>query len=839
MKRPQRPTLLIGLILALALVACGGPTPEPTEEPTEPPAEETEEPEEPAPAAEQPVQLTGTIEVSNELIIGVYFFEKYVYLEDLSGFISRDFEYEQPLAAQIYGPVSVDEEGTYTYTLNLPARPVSPQNDVDNDGNEEPGVQVWQVVMNANLLGDVFLGPDESAGWSTVYTSAHIDSENEDEINGGKLLIWSPDTDQSFPTDLGDDALLFTEDDPVGPVPAGYSVVDLDQDPFAVTQEATPDLTLMEGDIIVHDLSEMSWTEAFDALFEQASTEYPFTEMKGLDWQAIYDEFAPRIAEAEANDDAEAYYLAMRDFSWSIPDGHVGLGGDDFGLFEQDTSGSYGLAIIGLDDGSVIANVLTEGGPADEAGIEWGATLTEWNGKPIAEAVEEVRPWALPFSSEHSELYQQWRYLIVDPEGTEISVTFQNPGAGAPQTVTLKATDDGGDIFSRMSVFYGKDFNALPVEYEILDSGYGYISLNSLSDDLNLTLRLWDRAIQVMIDNQVPGIIVDLRQNTGGAPVGSYLAGPFVDERIDLTLDYYYSAKTGQLETFRPPDFVEPHPTLKYEGQIGVLVSQACYSACENVAYVLGQLEQTRVFGYFPTDGIYGEVGRGQYKLPGDYDFQIPTGLTKDMEGNIIIEGTGVVPDVTVPRTAETMRRQYVDEEDVVLNFAIEVMDQPIGAGITPTSNPTYTGDFDLIQALQANAPILNDQAREEYSSEELAAFTDGQIFTYTVPMSRSGERIWYYAWCTATQEQFEDNWSKIQLRFTINGVEIPLDEFGVYEGSDFGGPCRIYYLQLDDWAVGEHVLRVEVTFTAPMNDGSFDYKAGTHIFEYHVFVAR
>ena len=38
-----------------------------------------------------------------------------------------------------------------------------------------------------------------------------------------------------------------------------------------------------------------------DALWEQASREYPFTDMKGVDWQALYDEFAPRIAEAEAN----------------------------------------------------------------------------------------------------------------------------------------------------------------------------------------------------------------------------------------------------------------------------------------------------------------------------------------------------------------------------------------------------------------------------------------------------------------------------------------------------------------------------------------------------------
>lgn len=852
MKRQIWLALLIVALSAL-LAACGGSpateTPaveEPTEEPAEEPAAEepAEEPaEESAPAAamseDQPVQITGTVEVSNDLIVQVYFFEKFVYLEDLTGFIERDFEYEQPVAAQILGPVFVNEEGTYTYALNLPAQPVSPANDVDLDSSEDPGIQLWQVVMTANLIDDPFLGDDETGGWSTVYTSAVIDSENEDEISGGKLVVWAPDAAQEFPTGFGDDGLLFTEDDPVGPLPAGYSVVDLDQSPFDISQEPNPEITLYEGDIVVNDLSEMSWTEGFEALFEKASREYPFTDMKGVDWDALYDEFSARVADAEAADDAQAYYLAMRDFAWSIPDGHVGLGGDDFGLFAQDVSGSYGFAITELSDGTIIANVVSDDGPAAEAGMEWGATILEWNGQPIDEAIAETQPWSLPFSTEHSLRLQQFRYLAVDPVGTEIEVTFQNQGAAAPTTAALTAVDDGREIFSRTSFYYGVDFTALPIEYEILDSGYGYVAINSLSDDINLTIRLWQHAIQAFIANDVPGVIVDLRQNTGGAPIGSYFAEAFTDERIDLYIDYYYSDTTGQLETFRPPSYTEPDPNLNYDGNLAVLVSPACASACEDVAYVLGQLDQTRVIGYYPTDGIFGEVGRGQYVLPGGYNFQIPTGLSTDMDGNIVIEGTGVVPDVVVPRTLERLQQEFVDGIDTVLAFAQEVLDQPIGAGITPEAPPTLASDFDLVEAVIAGETLIDERARESYSSEELATFEDGQVFTYTVPLGRSTDLIWYYAWCTETQEQFDDNWSKIELSFFINDEEIPLDDIGVYEGNDFGGPCRIYYARLSDWYVGETVLRVDVTFAAALNDGSFDYPAGTHSFEHHVYVAR
>jgi len=39
---------------------------------------------------------------------------------------------------------------------------------------------------------------------------------NKDEVIGGKLIVWSPDDQQQFPTSYGADGLLFTKDDPAG-----------------------------------------------------------------------------------------------------------------------------------------------------------------------------------------------------------------------------------------------------------------------------------------------------------------------------------------------------------------------------------------------------------------------------------------------------------------------------------------------------------------------------------------------------------------------------------------------------------------------------------------------
>jgi C-terminal processing protease CtpA/Prc len=854
--------LLIIVALSLAILACSImsvddiPTVMPEEkevEPTSPPeptptaVPETEEVEEPEPEVEavmpstdEPVQLTGNIEISNASILRIYFYERFVMLEDLTGFIQRDYEYSQPLEGQVLGPVTVDEEAEeFTYLLNLPARPVSPFNDVDNNGETDKGVQIWQVAMNANYIDDPFLGEDEAGSWSSTYISTKTDSENKREIYAGTILVWASDADQGFPTGFGDDGLLFTADDPTAPIAAGYTIVNLDAEPFNFSKEQVVDITLYEGEVTVNDFSEMSWSAAFEAMHTKIALEYPFTELKGIDWQALFDEFGPRVAEAEADEDETAYFLALRDYSWAIPDGHVGVSSGEIGnqMFEEETAGGFGFAVTGLDDGRLIASIVLAEGPASDAGIEWGAEILAWDGQPVGDALAVVSPWSAPFSTEEAKIIQQYRYLLRAPLDTPIEVTFANPEA-APVTTVITATAER-QTFSATSVFAGYDFNALPVEYRILPSGYGYIKINSLSEDLNLIIRLWEWALEVMIANDVPAIIIDMRQNSGGTPIGASLASYFVEERIDLGRSYYFSEKIGEFETYGPPSYTEPDQDLHYDGQLGILVSSACMSACEDVAYTLGLLEQTRVFGFHASNGIFGEVARGQYVLPGGYSFQAPTGMERDMDGNIIIEGTGVVPDMRVPMNAETVKAQFVDGQDVVLNFAIETIDQPLGAGITPAHPPTISTVAEAEAALQANTKILDDIVKEEYADEELSMA--GRVYTYTAALNKSEDLVWLTGWCTADEESFNDNWSKIEIEFALNNENIPLDNFAILEGEFSDSLCRFYYTVLSDWAIGENLVQTTVTFSAELNDGISDiiYPAGTHTYEYRIFIGR
>ena len=82
------------------------------------------------------------------------------------------------------------------------------------------------------------------------------------------------------------------------------------------------------------------------------------------------------------------------------------------------------------------------------------------------------------------------------------------------------------------------------------------------------------------------------------------------------------------------------------------------------------QEDRALIFGHFPSAGAYGEVGRGQYELPGEFSMQFPTGRPETMDGELLIEGIGVVPTNTVPVTEESA----LGARDTVLESAIQFL---------------------------------------------------------------------------------------------------------------------------------------------------------------------
>ena len=610
---------------------------------------------------EGPLVLTGEFEYTNDFVVETYYVEHAVALLDMTGFVLRDMEWELPVEGQVLGYMDLDEDNnSASFRLSLPAVPEGQLNDVDQDDQKDKGLQIFTVSYSPNLTGGVFSeGDDRSLGWPAYLASVKTDTENLDEVTGGRLLIWAPDSEQEISSGFGDDGLLFTEDDPQMSVPAGYSVIDLDSEPFELIRDSVVDIALYEPeDIAVKDFSEQSYSEAFDALFEIASKEYAFNGIDGKqpDWDALYEEITPRVAEAEETDDAYNYYLALRDFTMAFNDGHVGLDGGEMELmYNQSTIlGGYGFAVRELDDGTVLVVYVSEGDSAAQAGMLVGAELLEFNGVDVQTALDNVAPFTTQ-STDFGRRYEQTVFLTRSGLDTTTSLTFQNPGESA-QTVSLTSVYELDSLYA---VYNGGsvDSNVLPVEY-YMDTNYsiGYIRINSNYDDLGLAIRVFERALKTFDEVGALGIVIDMRHNYGGSPLG--LAGFLYDQDILLGQLEYYSNKTEQFEADGPRDKVLPNENQYSFDKMVLLVDQFCYSACEIEAYGFSQVPGMVVMGQFPTAGVEAETARGDFILPEGIEMTIPTGRFTLPDGSIFLEGQGVQPNIQLP----------VDEESVLSN---------------------------------------------------------------------------------------------------------------------------------------------------------------------------
>ena len=414
-----------------------------------------------------------------------------------------------------------------------------------------------------------------------------------------------------------------------------------------------PRITALENAPGGADFSESTWSEGFEGLIETLKAEYPYTDHKQLDWDALSAEFAPRIADAQAQGDTEAYYRALREFAWRIPDAHIGLEGDDGGLKQADVGGSYGLTLLQLDDGRVVVSDITADGPAAQAGMTPGTEITSWNGTPIVEALEQTPIlWSeTPAATSEAHQVMQARFLSRGPVGSPAEVTFHNRGETKPRTETLTAVaadlEEHGDL--GLTGLTGATVSGL-----VLPSGYGYIRVRNVIPNLaGFPDDQMERAVAQLNARHVPGILIDVRDNLGGESklTAGMLAPFYADSRVFQYMNLpeatgaFALSSAGALR-------IEPSST-QYHGPLAVLVDVYSHSSAEDFALYLGKLPNVIVVGINGTAAA-GGVSESAVDLPGGYTLLFPKGQSLDEQFGIQIESDasgsgGVTPDIRVP----------------------------------------------------------------------------------------------------------------------------------------------------------------------------------------------
>jgi C-terminal processing protease CtpA/Prc len=357
--------------------------------------------------------------------------------------------------------------------------------------------------------------------------------------------------------------------------------------------------------------------------------------------------------------DDEDFYRLLRDMALEIPDGHVNVSLNSK-VFYDESAGSFGLVLKELSDGRVIVVQVIPDTPGENAGILPGAEITIWNGTPIADAISAVIPRLGPYSTDHTTRIARVNFLTRVAPDSEIEFTFINPGETEVQTVSLTAEAEYESLLQTFPSSELDEFD-LPIEGEFLEEeGLAYISVLSFLGDYQLFARLWDHNLQLLVDEEIPGLIIDLRTNSGG--------------RSDLPIQFADIFRRGgplcrtitagkQFEPSGEPVEISLPPFREVNccpGQPGLRKRLR--------RRVSTQAEPLDCGGTLPTARTF-EVGRGQYSMPGDISVSF-NGKSLSLDGKLIIEGTGVIPQIVVPVTIESA----LGEEDAVLEAAIKAL---------------------------------------------------------------------------------------------------------------------------------------------------------------------
>ncbi|KWX73582.1 S41 family peptidase [Paenibacillus jilunlii] len=432
----------------------------------------------------------------------------------------------------------------------------------------------------------------------------------------------------------------------------------------------------------VSDLSHKSYTQAFTAMNERLSAEYPFGDWKKIDWEAKKNKYGPLFRQAEISQDPNLYYKTLRDYLFSFRDGHIQIVNehlyDDNSVFKNEVGGGVGISTIQLDDGRVLVSLLVPGSPADQCGIKLGAEIISWDGKDVKKALDETSWSENPPATEGDRIHNQGRFLARAPIGQNIQVKFRNLDAPAVITAALTAYDDQYETLKKTKVKLKKE--DLPVEGQILKEKYGYVKIRYFLPGATQSdpAKALEDIIKAFQEKQVKGIIIDLRDNPGGDDdLVAQMAGHFVNRKRIFEYVSYYNRNTGRFEINRAETRTVQPSRIYFPGKIAVLINHNTASSGEGLPLFLQGMSNVKIIGFTSTNGSFGVVSAPiEMNMPEGYVVQFPDGrsLNQDqkIQGDSDERGQGgATPDIRVPMNGQTFKMKVIEGQDVELDYAL------------------------------------------------------------------------------------------------------------------------------------------------------------------------
>jgi carboxyl-terminal processing protease len=410
------------------------------------------------------------------------------------------------------------------------------------------------------------------------------------------------------------------------------------------TPEATPDFSAPPDDTItieeaiteippLQPLDQETRSAIFDRIWSLVDDRYVYSDFNGLDWDNIYNQFAPEIAAAE---DPEEFYYLLYMLIDQLGDEHSQFQDPRDVAYElQEFEGELRYAGIGAtvrdtSQGGLVVK-LARGGPAEEGGLQLYDLITAVNHKPYTDTalfgpdgpISEVR----------------------GEPGTTVTITVQRNDTQEIEDLVLERRAISSDAFAQVEGFRMGEDN---IGFLRIDTFY----LNAI-----------DQRIQAEIENlleggPLTGLIIDVRNNGGGrvdlmlSSIGLFIDGGSIGTTSSRNRDRQLHVPTG-----RALSQIAEIPIV-------ILVSEGTASAAEMFAAGMRVLGQARIVGT-PSSGntenlIPHDLEDGSRLWLAEMIYRLPDGSE--------IEGSGVKPD----RVVEAEWWQMHPDKDPQISAAIE-----------------------------------------------------------------------------------------------------------------------------------------------------------------------
>lgn len=360
-----------------------------------------------------------------------------------------------------------------------------------------------------------------------------------------------------------------------------------------------------------------------DEVWQTINDNYYDPSFNGVDWSAVRERY--RALADSAPNDFEFYGLCEL-MTAELRDSHTRY---EPPLPPPDPSqpaaqpGTAGLA-LGEVEGSTAVVRVDAGSAADRAGVRPGMIVRAVNGRPVEDVRAEIRRRVAGASSERS-----FQNVIA------MSILYGHVW-GLPRRLRLE--DSAGREFDYEVA--REQRGDVRVEARRLTSGLACISFDAWRPPADRRFR---EELEKLRD--APGLVIDLRGNGGG----------YTDVMLDIASNFfpretYYGAfrrRDGQLDKY----FTKTN-ARHYDKPVCILVDEMSASASETFAAFLQEAGRARVVGRQTAGSTHNMRGT---RLPhgGTVHHSIRAYITPQGRDP---EGTGVVPDETVPLRLTDLR---------------------------------------------------------------------------------------------------------------------------------------------------------------------------------------